>query len=100
MLVESPELQDCLYCALIYNVLAQSDAKIVLSQYSILTLVALKGAPIYVSWEDEAKGKMVLEIFRDSGTCNSFEVDLTMRLVFHWDIYILILEKRRGLLIE
>jgi hypothetical protein len=69
-LVESAELEDCIYCSLIYHALVKLGAEIKEDGYPFITVHAVKGKPFFISWDDanSEDGLNFAEIFKDDGT--------------------------------
>jgi hypothetical protein len=66
-LVESAELEDCVYCSLIYHALTKLGAKVKEDGYPFITSHAVPNKPFFVSWDDADAGLTYAEIFTDNG---------------------------------
>ncbi|KAF4465132.1 HET domain-containing [Fusarium albosuccineum] len=61
----SAELEECRYCYAIYQCLMAFGAKIRLNASLIVTLTATLNKPFHLSWDDEERGRLTLEVYSD-----------------------------------
>jgi hypothetical protein len=74
-LAESSELDDCIYCSLIFHALSEAEASVKYDGYSVVAIHAQSGKPFFVSWDDSNRGPQYLEISHKA-TCRPHTQDI------------------------
>lgn len=66
-LLESTRLGYCAYCQFIFDCLRTEDAEPDESKSTIIRIIARKGYPFYIYWDDKNKGPRGVEAYAEKG---------------------------------